>query len=64
MLSRVLAAGTIVLACACIQQWSNGRRRDQQQLRQVDIPRWEDEGGSPPSDPLQEPAIRQQDITT
>lgn len=45
----MLAAGLVGLGVS-IQGWSSFRRRDLWRVQQVEVPRWEDEGGSPAPD--------------
>ena len=42
----LLAAGLFAVA-AFVQRWSTVRQADRRQIRQVDVPRWENEGGAP-----------------
>jgi hypothetical protein len=51
---RLLIAAGLLFACYKAQCWSTKRREAQSRTRRVDIPRWEDEGGSPHPDAMQD----------
>ena len=45
MVARVLLAVVLVIGGICVQRWAVQRRQQRRREKQVDIPRWEDEGG-------------------
>jgi hypothetical protein len=46
----LIAVAGLLYACYCAQCWSTARGTDKKRVKRVDIPRWEDEGGSPHPD--------------
>ena len=54
MVRLLIAAGLLLFACHKAQCWSTNRREERSRTRRVDIPRWEDEGGSPNPDAMQD----------
>ena len=46
MLGRLLLVAAIVVGGICFQRWNVRRWRERQHEKQVEIPRWEDEGGT------------------
>ena len=50
MFGQLMLGGALVAVASRIQCWSTFRRLDRKQVKKVDLPRWEDEGGSPHPD--------------
>jgi len=46
MLRGLMLAASVIAAFRCLQKWSD-ERRDRLMVRTIELPRWEDEGGSP-----------------
>jgi hypothetical protein len=58
-MNSLLIGAALLLACYQVQRWSDARRTARSRTPQVDIPRWEDEGGAPNPDEAALPASHQ-----
>lgn len=56
MWRRLFTFTALLLACACVQQWSSATYRNRKRSKQAEISRWEDEGGAPAADSAAKPA--------